>query len=126
MTEWTKADDLADGELSVGCRPPEAGVGVGDALAKKGDLPHAPGVLAVQTRPIMSEPTPITTAAAALQRLEDLYVERSLAGPAGLLDDASYIDDLTDDLESTERLYVGLAVTEIATLRRELSGALVG
>jgi hypothetical protein len=75
---------------------------------------------------MMSEPTPITTAAEALHRLEDLRFELSLAGPAGLLDDPSYMDDLTDDLESTRRLYVGLAVTEIASLRREMTGALVG
>ena len=75
---------------------------------------------------MFSQPTPITTAAEALHRLEELRLELQLAGPAGLLDDPSYMDDLTDDLESTRRLYVGLAVTEIASLRRELTGALVG
>ena len=84
------------------------------------------GVVRVQTDPMMSEPTPITTAAEALHRLEDLRFELHLAGPAGLLDDPSYMDDLADDLEATRRLYVGLAVTELASLRRELSGALVG
>ncbi len=84
------------------------------------------GACPVHNRPMMSEPTPITTAAEALHRLEDLTFELHLAGPAGLLDEASYLDDLTDDIASTERLYVGLAVTEIASLRRELSGALVG
>ena len=75
----------------------------------------------------MSDPTlPITTAAEALHRLEDLHAELHLAGPAGLLGDASYMEDLRDDLASTRELYVGLAVTEIATLRAELSGALVG
>ena len=75
----------------------------------------------------MSDPTlSITTAAEALRRLEDLHTELTLAAPAGLLSNPSYMADLQDDLASTERLYVGLAVTEIATLRAELSGALAG
>ena len=85
--------------------------------------PSAPG----RVGRAMSDPTlPITTAAEALRRLEDLHTELTLAGPAGLLSDPSYLHDLQDDLASTEQLYVGLAVTEIATLRAELSGALAG
>ncbi len=80
----------------------------------------------MQTRRLMSDPTLITTAADVLHRLEDLHAELRLAGPAGLLAEPSYLDDLADDLESTERLFVGLAVTEIATLRAELPGALDG
>ncbi len=82
---------------------------------------------AASMAPMMSDPTTdITTAVEALQRLEELQAEERLAGPAGLLDDDRYIVDLRDEIASTERLYVGLAVTEIATLRAELSDRLQG
>ena len=77
--------------------------------------------------PMMSDPTTdITTAIEALHRLEELHVEERLAEPAGLLDDDRYILELREEIESTERLYVGLAVTEIATLRGELADRLQG
>jgi len=69
---------------------------------------------------------PIETAAEALHRLNDLRFELALAGPAGLLEDAEYVRDIHDDITASEQLYVGLAVTEIASLRAELDGPLLG
>jgi hypothetical protein len=70
--------------------------------------------------------TPIETAAEALERLKGLQFELAIAGPAGLLEDAHYMQDIQEDIESSEAVYVGLAVTEIATLRAELESPLRG
>jgi hypothetical protein len=58
--------------------------------------------------------------------LADLMAERSLAHLSGLAGVDSYMADLDQELESCRELYVGLAVTEIATLRAELFGPQVG
>jgi len=58
--------------------------------------------------------------------LHDLEAERALASMEGLADDPAYMTDLRDDIEVTRQAYVGAAVTEIATLRAELSGPLYG
>ena len=71
-------------------------------------------------------PHPTETAAEALRRLDDLRFELAIAEPSGLLADPDYVEDLDDDIAASERHYVGLAVTEIATLRAELGGRLVG
>ena len=77
--------------------------------------------------PTMLHPNhPIETAAEALNRLRDLRFELAIAEPAGLLEDASYMQDIREDISASEELYVGLAVTEIASLRAELGGALLG
>ena len=77
--------------------------------------------------PTMLHPNhPIETAAEALHRLRDLRFELALAEPAGLLDDASYMQDIREDITASEELYVGLAVTEIASLRAELGSPLLG
>ncbi len=55
-----------------------------------------------------------------------LYVERALATLEGLASDPSYMSDLLDDIDSHESALVGAVVTEIATLRGELSGRLRG
>ena len=55
-----------------------------------------------------------------------LYAERALADLEGLTTDPSYMDDLLDDIRSLKGAYVGAVVTEIATLRAELGGALQG
>jgi hypothetical protein len=44
----------------------------------------------------------------------------------GLAEEAAYMADLTDEIVVTRHAYVGAAVTEIATLRAELSGPLFG
>lgn len=69
---------------------------------------------------------PIETAVEALHRLADLRFERAIAEPAGLLADETYIADLEDDIAASLRHFVGLAVTEIASLRAELDGPLLG
>ena len=69
---------------------------------------------------------PIETAAEAKLYLDDLRFELGIAGPAGMLDNAGYVDDLHDDIEASTQVFIGLAVTEIASLRAELDGTLQG
>jgi hypothetical protein len=68
--------------------------------------------------------TSITAASAAdlRRQLRDLYAERELARAEGLQDNALYMADLEQDIAGFRSAYVGTAVTEIATLRGELSG----
>ena len=79
---------------------------------------------------VMQNPSPHTTetptALDALRHLEVLQEERALAHLTGLIHDADYVADLDDDIEASTHAYVGLAVTEIATLRAELGGRLQG
>lgn len=56
-------------------------------------------------------------------RLSELYAERTLALGAGLGDVDSYMADLQEEIVQTRKLFVGAAVTEIATLHGELFGA---
>jgi hypothetical protein len=58
--------------------------------------------------------------------LLELQVDRALASIEGLTADSAYMDDLDGEIEATSRAYIGAAVTEIATLRAELSGPRVG
>ena len=67
-----------------------------------------------------------TTAAGARARLRLLEAERAEALEAGLGSNRVYMDALRDDIEASRAAYVGLAVTEIATLRGELDGRNVG
>jgi hypothetical protein len=60
------------------------------------------------------------------QRLEDLESERMLASLIGLSADQTYMADLRTEIDATRDAYVGAAVTEIASLRAELSGPLYG
>jgi hypothetical protein len=62
------------------------------------------------------------TATDARIRLHRLEAERLDAVEAGLGDNALYMDDLKSDIVASHALYVGLAVTEIASLRAQLSG----
>jgi len=55
-----------------------------------------------------------------------LVAERLDAIDAGLGDNAAYMRELEEDLIAARGAYVGLAVTEIATLRGLLSGPQVG
>lgn len=59
-------------------------------------------------------------------QLGRLTAERLDAVEAGLGDNAVYMRELEDDLLATRQAYIGLAVTEIATLRAQLSGPQVG
>ena len=51
-----------------------------------------------------------------------LTAERLDAIDAGLGDNATYMRDLTDDLNAARAAYTGLVVTEIATFRGQLFG----
>jgi hypothetical protein len=76
---------------------------------------------------IMMMNTKITRTAADIQsQLRMLYVERALAELEGLAADPSYMDDLLDDIHEHKNAFVGTVVTEIATLRAELSAPLQG
>jgi len=59
-------------------------------------------------------------------RLKELQAERLFASSEGLTADAAYMADLDDEIAEVSAAYVGAAVTEIATLRAELSGPQVG
>jgi hypothetical protein len=60
------------------------------------------------------------------QRLDELESERMLASLSGLSADQTYMADLRTEIDATRDAYVGAAVTEIASLRAELSGPLYG
>ena len=62
------------------------------------------------------------TATDARQQLQRLQAERLDAVDAGLAQNALYMDDLESDIAASRAAYVALAVTEIATLRAQLSG----
>jgi len=58
--------------------------------------------------------------------LQQLEAERALALIEGLGNSAAYMADLDDEIAATRYAYVAAAVTEIAVLRAELSGRLLG
>jgi hypothetical protein len=58
--------------------------------------------------------------------LKQLHAERALALIEGLEDNAAYMADLDHEIDTTRFAYVGAAVTEIASLRAELSGPQLG
>jgi hypothetical protein len=58
--------------------------------------------------------------------LNELQAERALASIEGLASDSAYMADLNQDIAEARDAYVGAAVTEIATLRAQLSGPQVG
>ena len=55
-----------------------------------------------------------------------LMAERLDATEAGLGANATYMSELDEDLAAARAAYVGMAVTEIASLRGQLSGAQAG
>ena len=69
---------------------------------------------------------PTVTALEVLRYLEGLHEERALAAWTPLGDDPRYTSDLDDEIAAAEHAYVGVAVTEIATLRGELFGRAAG
>jgi hypothetical protein len=58
--------------------------------------------------------------------LSQLLMERALASIEGLGLDSAYMADLDEEIVATRIAYVAAAVTDIATLRAELSGPQVG
>jgi len=70
--------------------------------------------------------TPTLTATDVKRHLDLLHEERLLAVEIGLAADGAYMADLEDEILACRAAYIGAAVTEIATMRAELSGPLVG
>jgi hypothetical protein len=70
--------------------------------------------------------TPTLTATDVKRHLDLLHEERQLALEIGLATDGAYMADLEDEISACRAAYVGAAVTEIATIRAELSGPLIG
>ncbi len=68
----------------------------------------------------------MTTAHDVRLQLGRLAAERLDAIEAGLGDNAAYMRELEADLTAARASYVGLAVTEIATLRGQLCGPQAG
>ena len=66
------------------------------------------------------------TATDARTELRRLEAERLEAARVGLTANDRYMDSLRRDIEASTAAYVGLAVTEIATMRAQLSGPQVG
>ena len=58
--------------------------------------------------------------------LQELESERMAAALEGFVRDSAYMADLDDEIAETLHVYVGAVVTEIATLRAELSAPLRG
>jgi hypothetical protein len=69
---------------------------------------------------------PMFTTTDIQRRLDELESERMLASLAGLSADPAYMSDLRSEIDATRDAYVGAAVTEIASLRGQLSGPLYG
>jgi hypothetical protein len=68
----------------------------------------------------------MTTALDVKNHLVLLEEERALAIEAGLGADVAYMADLEDEIAATHAAWIGAAVTEIATLRAQLSGPQYG
>jgi hypothetical protein len=60
------------------------------------------------------------------ERIALLESERALAGLTGLDTDPAYMADLQADIRTASATYVGVAVTELASLRGQLAGTLQG
>ena len=70
----------------------------------------------------------LTTASAAglRKQLELLQREKAFAALTGLGTNDIYMADLTREIAATRAAYIGAAVTEIASLRADIDGALFG
>ena len=74
----------------------------------------------------MTTPTTTSTATDLQHELRTLLLERELAAVEGIDGNATYMADLEQDIAAHRAAYVGAAVTEIASLRAEMSGRLDG
>ena len=72
------------------------------------------------------EPLHETNPADLRARLGLLTLEREVAQRSSLSADNPYMTDLYDEIAAVERAYIGAAVTEIAMLRADLDGSLIG
>ena len=70
--------------------------------------------------------TPTLTATDVKRHLNLLHEERQLAIESGLAADGAYMADLEEEITACRAAYVGAAVTEIATMRAEMSQPLLG
>jgi hypothetical protein len=59
-------------------------------------------------------------------RLKELQAESALASIEGLASNSAYMADLREEIAAESHAYVGAAVTEIATLRAQLSRPQLG
>jgi hypothetical protein len=66
------------------------------------------------------------TAAEVRSHLFMLEAERALARENGLDEVATYAAELNEEIELCRQVYIVFAVTEIATLRAEMSGPQIG
>ena len=66
------------------------------------------------------------TALEAKSHLSELEVERALAQSTALAGVDAYVADLEEEIATWRNVYIGAAVTEIASLRAELFGPQVG
>jgi len=69
---------------------------------------------------------PTVSALEVLRYLEGLQEERAIAAFTELGSDARYTADLDEEIAATQHAYIGVAVTEMATLRGELFGRHAG
>lgn len=76
--------------------------------------------------PLMPAKTTTPDAAQLRLHLDLLIAEREFARMEGLTANARYEADLDDEIIAMRSAYIGAAVTEIASLRAELSGPLQG
>jgi hypothetical protein len=60
------------------------------------------------------------------ERMALLEAERALAALNGLREDVAYMADLEADIAAAAATYVGVAVTELASLRGQIGGTLQG
>ena len=60
------------------------------------------------------------------ERMALLEAERALAALNGLREDVAYMADLEADIAVAVATYVGVAVTELASLRGQIDGKLQG
>jgi hypothetical protein len=60
------------------------------------------------------------------ERMALLEAERALAALNGLREDVAYMADLEADIAAAAASYVGVAVTELASLRGQIDGTLQG
>ncbi len=74
----------------------------------------------------MTTRTHFTSAASMRRHLDELYSEQAAADTVGLLRNETYRDHLEQEIAILQSAYVGAAVTEIATLRAQLDGPLLG
>jgi hypothetical protein len=66
------------------------------------------------------------TAAELRSHVLKLQAERALALDTGVAQAALYVSDIDEEIEFSRELYVASAVTELATLRAEISGRQIG